>query len=121
MEVFKSTTKIQAILKKTFQLFSWDPLEKSEIATQFAAITDELNQMYDIDEDVTPVDEDGNNLPNKNHLEDDEESHVSVDCPTMMKEDSNNGFDYEDEEDFPPVLIDKFSGIPRFNRNFTTI
>jgi hypothetical protein len=53
-------------------------LDKSEIAFHFAAIADELTQMFDIDNDVTPVDEDGNNLPNKTHLDNDEESYASV-------------------------------------------
>jgi hypothetical protein len=47
-------------------------LDKSEIATQFAAIKDELTQMYDTDEDFTPVEEEGNNLPNLTHFEDEE-------------------------------------------------
>jgi hypothetical protein len=51
---------------------TFNKLEKSEITTQFAAITDELTQMYDTDEDVTPNDEEGNNLPNLTHLEDEE-------------------------------------------------
>jgi hypothetical protein len=37
--------------------------------------------MYDTDEDVTPVDEEGTNLPNLTHLED-EESYVSDGCTT---------------------------------------
>jgi hypothetical protein len=53
---------------------TFNKLDKSEIATQFAAITDGFTQMYDTDEDVTP-DEEGNNLPNLTHLED-EESYV---------------------------------------------
>jgi hypothetical protein len=47
-------------------------LDKSEIATKFAAISDELTQIYDIDKYFTPVDEEGYNLPNKTYLEDEE-------------------------------------------------
>jgi hypothetical protein len=64
---------------------TFNKLNKSEIATQFSAITDELTQMYDTDEDVTPVDEEGNNLPNLSHLED-EESYISDGCPTEAEE-----------------------------------
>jgi hypothetical protein len=60
-------------------------LNKSEIATQFAAITDELTQMYNTYEDVTPVDEEGNNLSNLTHLED-EQSYVSDGCPSEVEE-----------------------------------
>jgi hypothetical protein len=55
---------------------AFNKLERSEIATQFAAITDGLTQTYDTDEDVTPVDEEGNNLSNLKHLED-EQTYVS--------------------------------------------
>jgi hypothetical protein len=41
--------------------------------------------MYDIDEDVTPVDEDGNNFPNRTYWEDDEESFESVDHLAMIE------------------------------------
>jgi hypothetical protein len=67
--------------------------------------------MFDINEDVTPVDDDGNNLPNQTHLDNDEESYVSVERPTMVEEDFDNENNIEDEEDFPPVIRDKFSGI----------
>jgi hypothetical protein len=88
-------------------------LDKSEIATQFAAITDELTQMLDTEEDITPVDEEGNNLPNQTHLED-EQSYVSVDCTTEVEEAfDNEEYDYDNEEDFAPVIRDKFLGIAR--------
>jgi hypothetical protein len=53
-------------------------------------------------------------------LEDEEEPYVSVDCPTMIEEDNDNNYDVEDEEDFPPVIRDKFSGIPRNIRMLET-
>jgi hypothetical protein len=60
-----------------------------------------------------PIDIEGNNLPNLSHLED-EESYVSDGCPTEAEENfDNEEYDYEDQEDFPPVIRDKFSGIPR--------
>jgi hypothetical protein len=40
---------------------TFNKLDKSQIATRFTAITDELTQIYDTDEDVNPVDEEGNN------------------------------------------------------------
>jgi hypothetical protein len=61
-------------------------LDKSEIAIQIAAITDELKQMFDIDDDITPVAEDGKKSPNKTFLDDDEASYVSVDQRTMLEE-----------------------------------
>jgi hypothetical protein len=84
--------------------------------------------MYDTDEDVTPVDDEGNNLPNLSHLED-EESYISNGRPTEVEENFDNEendyedeeeCDYEDEEDFPPVLRDKFSGVPRSIRMLET-
>jgi hypothetical protein len=53
-------------------------------------------------------------------LEDEEELYVSVDHPTMIEEYFDNNHDYEDEEDIPPVLRDKFSGIPRNIRMLET-
>jgi hypothetical protein len=57
-------------------------LNKSIIPNQFAAITDELNEMFNSDEDVIPVDDDGNNLPNQRlNLDDDyneDEEFVSI-------------------------------------------
>jgi hypothetical protein len=91
---------------------TFNKLDKSEIATHFAAITDELSQMYDTDEDVTPADDEGNNLPNLTYLED-EASYVSDRHPTEVEGNLDTvEYDYEDEEDFPPVIRDKFSGIP---------
>jgi hypothetical protein len=53
--------------------------------------------MYDTDEDVTPVDDEGNNLPNLTHLED-EESYVSVGLTKEVQENfDNEEYDYEDE------------------------
>jgi hypothetical protein len=40
-------------------------IDKLQAAKQFAIFTDELNEMLDEDEDVTPVDDAGNNLPNE--------------------------------------------------------
>jgi hypothetical protein len=48
-------------LQQNYRTFN--KLDKSEVATQFAAITDELTQMYDTETDVTPDDNEGNNLP----------------------------------------------------------
>jgi hypothetical protein len=105
-------------LQKNYGTFN--KLDKSEIATQFAAITNELTKMYNTDEDVTPVDEIWNNLPNLTHLEV-EESYVSDGCPTEVEEIFDiEEYDYEDEEDSPPVIIDKFSGIPRSIRMLET-
>jgi hypothetical protein len=107
---------------------TFNNLDKSEIATQFAAITEELTQMYDTDEDVNPVDDEGNNLPNLSHLEN-EESYILDGRPTEDEESFNNEendyeneeeYDYEDEEDFPPVIRDKFSGVPRSIRMLET-
>jgi hypothetical protein len=76
--------------------------------------------MYDTDEDFTPVDEEDNNLSNLTHLED-EESYVSDGQPTEVEEIfDNEEYDYEDEEDFPPVIRDRFSGIPRSIRMLET-
>jgi hypothetical protein len=84
--------------------------------------------MYDTDEDVTPVDGEGNSLPNLTHLED-EGSYVSDVCPADVEENFNKeendyqdeeAYDYEDEKDFPPVIRDKFSGIPRSIRMLQT-
>jgi hypothetical protein len=99
---------------------TFNKLDKSEIATQFAAITDKLTQMYDTDKDVTPVDDEGNNLPNLTHLED-EESYVSDGCHTEVEENFDiEEYDYEDEENFPPVIRDTFSGVPRSIRMLET-
>jgi hypothetical protein len=50
--------------------------------------------MYDTDEDVTPVDAEGNNSPNLTHLED-EESYVSDSWPTEVEENvDNEEYDY---------------------------
>jgi hypothetical protein len=57
-------------LQKNYRDFH--KLDISEIAIQLAAITNELIQMYDIDEDVTPVDEDRNNLPHQTNFYNDE-------------------------------------------------
>jgi hypothetical protein len=64
---------------------TFNKLDKSEITTQFAAITEELKQMYDTDEDVTPVDNEGNNLPNPSDLKD-EQSFNSDGRPTEVEE-----------------------------------
>jgi hypothetical protein len=87
MALVKQTTIIQAKLdnKDSPAIGDFHKVDKSEIATQFASITFELIQMYDTDEDVTPVDEDGKKLPNKTHLEDDKILYVSFDCPTMIE------------------------------------
>jgi hypothetical protein len=71
------------ILQHNYATFN--KLDKSESATKFAAITDELTQMYDTDEDVTPDDEEGNNLPNLTYLED-EESYILDGQPTEVEE-----------------------------------
>jgi hypothetical protein len=79
---------------------TFNKLDKSESATQFAAITDELTQMYDTDEDVTPVDNEGDNLPNLSNLED-EQSYISDGCPIEVEENLNNEEnDYHDEEEY---------------------
>jgi hypothetical protein len=65
-------------------------LDNSKIALQFAAITDELTKMVDIDVAVTPVDEGGNNSPNQTHLDNDEESYDSDTKFTDFEEDFDN-------------------------------
>jgi hypothetical protein len=40
-------------------------LNKSKIAKQIAIVTDELNEMFDVDEDDTPLDDDDNTLTNQ--------------------------------------------------------
>jgi hypothetical protein len=77
--------------------------------------------MYDTDDNVTPVNEEGNNLPNLLHLED-EESYILDGRPTKAEQNFDNEendyedeeeYDYEDEKDFPPVIRDYVSGVPR--------
>jgi hypothetical protein len=63
-------------------------LDKTQIAKQVAIITDELNEIFDNDEDVTPVDDEGNNLPNQTENLDND--------------------DYNEEEDF--VIISSSYG-----------
>jgi hypothetical protein len=47
-------------------------LDRSQISKQFAKISDEISEMYDEDEDFTPVDTEGNNIRKmtmrKNHM-----------------------------------------------------
>jgi hypothetical protein len=38
-------------------------------------------------------------------------NHVSIDYPTMIEKYSINGYDFEEEEDFPLIIRDKFLAI----------
>jgi hypothetical protein len=64
-------------------------LEKSQITKQFATITDELNELFDEDEDVTPENEAGDHLSNQMNNEDYEEVEDSINIKEDMQDPTN--------------------------------
>jgi hypothetical protein len=58
-------------LKQTYANFQ--KVDRLQIDKQFATFTDEFIEMFDEDENDTPVEAEGSNLPNKVHLDDNDE------------------------------------------------
>jgi hypothetical protein len=83
--VFESHSAI--FLQQSYANFH--KLDKSQVAKQFATIADELNEMFDVDEDVTPEDEDGNHLPNQTNNEDNEEDGDSINITEDLLDPTN--------------------------------
>jgi hypothetical protein len=98
-------------------------LDKSKIAKQVATVTNELNEMFDEDEDVIKEEIESDYLPNQIK---EEESEDFMNITDDMLDPSNPELTYRAEEDdaeddiIPTSVQHKFAGTPRSIRSLAT-
>jgi hypothetical protein len=110
-------------LQQTYDYFQ--NLVRSQIAKQVAIITDELNEMFDNYEDVTPVDDEGKNLPNKTANLDNDDNNEDEEFVMIIEDmiDPTNPeltYNEDDNEIIPELVQRKSAGIPRSIRSLAT-
>jgi hypothetical protein len=98
---------------------SFYKIDEEQIAHQIDAVHDEIWEMYAIDEDVIPCDDDGNHLTTAEIQYDDASSHHSE--PSALDESSvtlEGSDSTEDSAEFlTPAIQNNLSGVPRKIRN----
>jgi Reverse transcriptase (RNA-dependent DNA polymerase) len=90
-------------------------MDRTLIVKKIAEICDELNEMYDEDDNVIPEDDDGNQILPKKFIQEDNYSKLFVLVTSAMADLNCDDTDSDDEDDvlIPSVVMNKFSGVPR--------
>jgi hypothetical protein len=91
-------------------------MDRTLSVKKIAEIRDELNEMYDEDDDVIPEDDDGNQtLPKKVNQEDDYNNELFVSVTSATADLNHDDTDSNDDNNLPipSVVMNKFSWVPR--------
>jgi hypothetical protein len=102
-------------------------MDCSLVVKKIAAIHNELDEMFDEDEDEDVIQEDelGNQILPKRIFQEDDDADSFVSVTSAVSDLNQDDTDSEDEDDYereeiPSVIMNKFSGVPRSIHSLAT-